>query len=542
MKNHFAPLRRSIPRIAMACLVLLLGMSSLPANAAPVPASIVPIELEVFDLNPGSSGSDITAFVTSGGLAYFTAVNAENGQELWRSDGSAAGTFLLADIWPGPASSAPKDLKDFNGTLLFTAESPTTGRELWQTQGTPETTHLVRDIVPGYLGSDPQDITIAQNQVFFTAWDVQRGRTLWRTDLTPSGTVIIDLPTGADSSMINSMIALDDRLFFTLQTGTDLTPHATLWVSNGKPGESVQLFNSTDGSVVILAPWNGMVFFGDYSTAQLVQPTISLWRSDGTISGTQFLQSFTGIGVHPAVSLRGFQAFLGQLYFIFATYTPIGPISKQSIWRTDGSSAGTQVIMTGDWNTTTILGSRLIFDAGNNFPNGNGCSLHSFDGITGYDTILWQGMPTGQLGAGSCPKVIGVMDHTLFFTLKMDSEELAVWKTDGTLSGTIRVKFLPSIISQSVFIGLSTNVYNHSVIFTFDDGLHGAELWRTNGWDWGTEMLTDLQPVGAPDPLIGPVVGDKLLFVAEDDGVTGRELRTLRFKLENRLYGPVIGR
>jgi ELWxxDGT repeat protein len=246
--------------------------------------------------------------------------------------------------------------------------------------------------------------------------------------------------------------------------------------------------------------------------------------------------------VHPAVGLFAIQAFLGQLYFIFQSYTPIGPISVTSIWRTDGSSAGMDFVTSNRWNTHTILGNKLIFDIGNNFPNGSGCSLHSFDGVVGHDTILWQGMPTGQLYAGSCPKVIGVMDHTLFFTLKMDSEELAVWKTDGTLSGTMRVKFLPSLISESVFVGPSTNVYNHSVIFAFDDGLHGAELWRTNGWDWGTEMLTDLQPVGAPDPLIGPVVGGKLLFVAEDDGVTGRELRTLRFKLENRLYGPVIGR
>ena len=72
------------------------------------------------------------------------------GQELWKSDGTAAGTTLVKNIRPGSGtSSSPRELTNVNGTLFFVADDGVTGQELWKSDGTAAGTVLVRDIHPG---------------------------------------------------------------------------------------------------------------------------------------------------------------------------------------------------------------------------------------------------------------------------------------------------------------------------------------------------------------------------------------------------------
>ena len=65
------------------------------------------------------------------GAAFFRAEDATGGQELWRSDGTAAGTRLAADIRPGTDSGAPKGLLNHQGKIYFNASNGTDGKELW---------------------------------------------------------------------------------------------------------------------------------------------------------------------------------------------------------------------------------------------------------------------------------------------------------------------------------------------------------------------------------------------------------------------------
>ncbi len=71
------------------------------------------------------------------------------GRELWKSDGTAAGTVLVRDIVPNTSTSAPGALIDVNGTLFFAVNDSVHGRELWKSDGTAAGTVLVRDINPG---------------------------------------------------------------------------------------------------------------------------------------------------------------------------------------------------------------------------------------------------------------------------------------------------------------------------------------------------------------------------------------------------------
>lgn len=80
-------------------------------------------------VNPAAS-SAIISFVDGGGIAYFAANDSRHGTELWRSDGTEAGTYLVKDIVPGAQSGSPANLFYDGETLYFTANDGEHGLEL----------------------------------------------------------------------------------------------------------------------------------------------------------------------------------------------------------------------------------------------------------------------------------------------------------------------------------------------------------------------------------------------------------------------------
>src|SRR5207247_2730007 len=104
----------------------------------------------------GPYGSIPSQHVDVNGTLFFTHDDGVNGLELWKSDGTAAGTVLVKDINPDPFSaSAPNFLTNVNGTLFFSAFSPSGGVELWKSDGTEAGTAQVKDINPGGGHSSP---------------------------------------------------------------------------------------------------------------------------------------------------------------------------------------------------------------------------------------------------------------------------------------------------------------------------------------------------------------------------------------------------
>ena len=88
------------------------------------------------------------------GNLYFQANDGLLGTELWRSDGSGPGTFMVSDIYPA-SSSLPSHLFAFGGLLYFQADDGMSGIELWRSDGTSAGTNLVKDINP-YRSAFPQ--------------------------------------------------------------------------------------------------------------------------------------------------------------------------------------------------------------------------------------------------------------------------------------------------------------------------------------------------------------------------------------------------
>lgn len=108
----------------------------------------------VTNINPcdgcsaGSSSDSVPRNLTPfNGMLYFTATNPELGRELWKTDGSVDGAQLVKDIREGDQGSIGAGtayLTVSNGALYFTADNGETGRELWKTDGTEAGTLLVK--------------------------------------------------------------------------------------------------------------------------------------------------------------------------------------------------------------------------------------------------------------------------------------------------------------------------------------------------------------------------------------------------------------
>jgi ELWxxDGT repeat protein len=101
-----------------------------------------------------------------GGTLYFAADEGVHGRELWKSDGTEAGTVLVNDINPS-GSSNPFMPTDVNGTLLSDAYERVDGAELWKSDGTKVGTALAKDINPGRATSYPQELTSVGGTLFF---------------------------------------------------------------------------------------------------------------------------------------------------------------------------------------------------------------------------------------------------------------------------------------------------------------------------------------------------------------------------------------
>lgn len=188
--------------------------------------------LKDINLNAGNSQINGMSLINDD-LIFFTATNGEGSiglnYEVWRTDGTEEGTYMIKDINPNTEDigSNPSGFTQLGDFILFSANDGTTGYELWITDGTGEGTHLLKDINPGEESSFPGNFIEFQNQLYFTAIDGVHGRELWRTDGTEAGTELaFDIYQGAESGLgYVEFVSLDTRLFFQAdngQTGNEL--------------------------------------------------------------------------------------------------------------------------------------------------------------------------------------------------------------------------------------------------------------------------------------------------------------------------------
>jgi len=119
------------------------------------------------------------SFAVFDDMVYFRADDGSQGAELWKTDGTCAGTTLVKDINPGAGSSLPTNHTNLGGVLYFTANDGVNGFELWKTDGTSAGTVLANDIRPGSMSANLVQFTIFNGQLIFSANDGTSGGELW---------------------------------------------------------------------------------------------------------------------------------------------------------------------------------------------------------------------------------------------------------------------------------------------------------------------------------------------------------------------------
>ncbi|GAL84837.1 hypothetical protein MYP_2065 [Sporocytophaga myxococcoides] len=172
---------------------------------------------------------------------YFAANDGVNGSELWKLS-SSFNFSLVKDINPGSASSFSNNL-GYNGNvqiihsvisdniLYFTASNASTGFDVYRTNGTTAGTSILKDFPnPSYLLNEVNGtVFIATNYVESLEWDFNVSE-LWKSNGTTAGTALVKKITidGYSFGFTKSFI-LKNQLAFLHETeySTDL------YTSNG---------------------------------------------------------------------------------------------------------------------------------------------------------------------------------------------------------------------------------------------------------------------------------------------------------------------
>jgi ELWxxDGT repeat protein len=367
------------------------------------------------------------------GVAYFRGSDDAHGQELWRTDGTAAGTRLVADIIPGPVGSMPDELVVLNGTLFFAAYGPDfSGQELWRSDGTAAGTVLVKDIAPGSASSNPVSLTVVGRTLFFNANDGVHGYELWKSDGTAVGTTLVkEFRPGPLGGVPVELTNVDGTLFFVAK---DDEHGDGLWKSDGTEAGTVFLADLSSSwnaqGPAYLTDVNGTLFF----LAAEGTGRFELWKSDGTTAGTVLVKDIDPVGGSNPGSLTNVN---GTLFFGASD-----GVHGREPWISDGTTAGTVMLKDINPGPGSSFASCFTDMEGTTFfgaSSGSGFELWRTDG-TSAGTVKVKYV--AQYGLGLFPVPFTRVQGTLFFGASNPDTGDELWKSDGTAAGTVRVRRL----------------------------------------------------------------------------------------------------
>jgi ELWxxDGT repeat protein len=222
--------------------------------------------------------------------------------------------------------------------------------------------------------------------------------------------------------------------------------------------------------------------------------------SDGTASGTHMLSG-------DIRDMRSRTPMNGNLYFV----------NQNSLWVTDGlTTIGThKVVDIHIDNDVYYYKNKLIF--GGYKPGDNG-ALWLSDG-TAAGTIKLK-----EINSSSNFEIKGLteVNGKVCFGVR-DGLNNSIWVTNGTELGTYKLADVE--LMYPYYYGTNDNpdleyydpvkLYNGKLYFAGNDGIHGTELWETDGTVTGTKMTADINPGAAQsDPYDFAVYKGKLFFYA----------------------------
>ena len=458
-------------------------------------------------LSPAGRCLDPSFLTVDDGIAYFHVREPESRWSVWRTDGTAAGTWALkASPGPSPNRGLSMVAATSLDKVFFLASTPEHGSEPWVSDGDPDDARLLADLAPGPDSSVLGGFRELGSWVLFYRFDTDGAAELWRTDGTAPGTTRIA----------------------TLMGSGPFAPPAG-------PLEPTRLFPAGDGAVFFL--------LGEGCRGEL-------WSTNGTADGTALVRRFTGescpTGYADPATLHDCPE---DLFFVADDGT-----GGDELWRTDGSPAGTfpvtdfengqpfRVQEPHGWRPAG-LGDRIYFaaDGGSETP-GAGYELWSTTGDPGSEELvvdLCPGLSDGYQVCDSAPEEIRDVGDRLVIRDRFET----LWISDGTDEGTKPV-ICPSGCVTDIGSPASLDgaiLFEHwgfdrgyflvradlpggsarelrlfrtlpdafailgsRAVFFADDGRHGLEPWVTDGTSQGTRLLVDVETSLVPEALAPP--------------------------------------
>lgn len=209
------------------------------------------------------------------------------GVELFKTDGTQAGTTLVKDINDGgqgwgsyPGSTNYTPFFDFNDELYFSAENSFGNIQLWKTDGTSAGT-VVAVTSPNYPGDYTEGIPVILNGKFFQDfYTADSGNEPFMSDGTDDGTtLLVDTDPGSDSGMCwyncQQAVVFDGHIFFIAWNGTE----NQVWETDGTSAGTNQV--TTFGGVAAVGQYNDSeltvlgdtLYFGVNDTSVLTDAT-----------------------------------------------------------------------------------------------------------------------------------------------------------------------------------------------------------------------------------------------------------------------------
>ena len=533
--SYFVPFGDSVYFAAGSALWKTDGTEAGTVQVAPVPA---------FNLR------------VAGSQLFFVGYTPAAGLELWVSDGTAAGTRMVTDINPGTASAFDTNvtfpgLAAIGNRVLFAATDGVHGRELWVSDGTAAGTQLVRDFVPGSKGlfdGAPLSIAVLGDRAFFAASDDAHGWELWVTDGTDAGThLFADLTPGPTSSYPTGLTVSGGKLFFGVGNGA-VGP--ALWVTDGTAAGTMQIGAAQSlglglNTAVAFWPNDGKLYFAGATPITGQEP----WVTDGTDAGTHMIANLAP-DVAPSSSPGDLTAS-GNLIFFYAFdgSLPGSLLYDTSLWRSDGTDAGTFRLMDSGQHPDTLMAAGpyvLFYDQINSknllisdgttagtgpakgflarfgpstvdafFPFGD-TLFASVNDLGPYEDSLWittaaPNAPAIRLGSVNPSGLIDLAGKKFFYAeWRPLTREYGLWTADGTRAGTYPiVPDLGNSDTPSALVAAAGTLF-----FAYQS--QKGSLWKSDGTFDGTVALKDVSlPVYGRCRLTA--AGRRVFFVSADD-------------------------
>lgn len=228
-------------------------------------------------------------------------------------------------------------------------------------------------------------------------------------------------------------------------------------------------------------------------------PTGQLGISDGTTPGTVYIASEKVL-----IDFNNFGSAIMNNKFYFGG---INAEKGNELWVTDGTDAGTKMVKDinpgagsanvegpNDRGNFAVMDNNLYFVANDGT---NGTQLWKSDGTeggTGLVKVIRSGAnPEIEFPSTADSNYYVANNHFLFFTANDGVHGRELWRTNGTAEGTILVKDI-NLGSASTTFGPTFLSLCGVIVFAANDGQHGMEMWRSNGYGDATLILKDIAP------------------------------------------------